>query len=128
LLSNLSRSDEIKKLLLEFNREEEFRGINFGFMLGWFNHPKLAPIFHFFANILANVSSFKDTREFIMLPKVKLLESITTSILSIESNRRQGTLKALRNCLFEYENEQTLEYILTSKVTIFNQSLQLSLG
>jgi hypothetical protein len=117
LLSNLSRADEIKDLLLEMNREEEFRGINFQFMVGWFTHPRIAPIFHFFANILANLSANEDTRAFIMQPKVKLLDNIVTCVMSVEPNRRMGTLKALRNCFFEYENEKTLEYILTPKVT-----------
>jgi Domain of unknown function (DUF383). len=115
-LSNLSRSDEVKKQLLELHREPDFQGLNFQFMLTWFNHPKISFTLHFFGNILANLSSSKEMREFILQPKFKLLENITLSILSVDNNRRLGCLKTIRNCFFEYENEKTLEYLLTPQV------------
>jgi len=112
----LSQNDEVKKRILELNREPDFHGLNFSFMLSWFNHPTISPTFHFFANIVANISATKETREFIMQPKIQLLEHIITSIFSVEPNRRMGIIRTIRNCVFEYEDEKTLEYLISPKV------------
>jgi len=116
LLSNLSQNDEVKRQILEFDREPDFHGLTFSFMLSWFNHPTISPTFHFFANILANLSSIKETREFILDPKVKLLEAIVNNVFSVEPNRRLGCIRTIRNCLFDYENPKTLEYLTDPKV------------
>lgn len=120
LLSNLSQNDEVKRQILELHREPEFHGLNFSFMLSWFNHPVISPTFHFFGNILANVTAVKETREFVMDPKIKLLEGVVNNIFSVEPNRRQGCIRALRNCVFEYENPKSLEYLIDPKVNLLN--------
>ena len=80
----------------------------------------ISPMFHFFANVLANVTSDKKCRDFVLDPKIKLFDYITPSVYSAEPNRRLGTLKTLRNCFFEYESESVLNYILSPEVTIPN--------
>ena len=115
-LSNLSLNDDAKEQILEFHREPEFHGLHYSFMLNWFSHRKIGPLFHFFANILANLTSQAKCREFLLEPKQKLFENITTSIYSADPNRRLGTLKTLRNCFFEYENENVVNYILDPQV------------
>ena len=115
-LSNLSHNDVVREQILEFDREPEFHGLHVSLMLGWFSHPKLSPFFHFFSNVLANLTSDKKCREFLLEPKWKLFDHITTSVYSADPNRRLGTLKVLRNLFFEYENEVVLKYILSPAV------------
>ena len=116
LLSNLSQNDEVKKQILEFDREADFHGLTFSFMLSWFNHPTISPTFHFFANILANLSSIKETREFILQPKIQMLENVVNNVFSVEPNRRLGCIRTIRNCFFDYEDQTTLEYLINPKV------------
>jgi len=124
LLSNLSQNDEAKRQILELHRDAEFHGLNFSFMLSWFNHPVISPTFHFFGNILANVTASKDTREFVLEPKMKLLEGMVNNLFSVEPNRRQGCIRAIRNCVFEYENPKFLEYLIDPKIDLLNGLLK----
>jgi len=123
-LSNLSHNDQAREQVLELDREPEFHGLHVSLMLNWFSHPKLSPFFHFFANVVANLTSDKKCREFLLEPKFKLFDHITSSVYSADPNRRLGTLKVLRNCFFEYENEIVVKYVLSPEHKILNSLLK----
>ena len=124
VLSNASQFPLVKKNIMELHREPEFHGLNFGFLLSWFAHPKISVFFHFFANILANLSAYKETREVMVDPRHRFLENTMLSIFSIEMNRRKGTLKALKNYVFEWENQKFLEYLITPKLEVLDNFLK----
>jgi len=114
----------VKKHILEMHREPEFHGVNFSLLLGWFSHKTISPFFHFFANVLANLSATQETREAMPNPRYRLVENVILSILSLEQNRRKGVLKTLRNCFFEWENPKVLEYFLDPKHKVLENLLK----
>jgi len=124
LFSNITRDDESKRSLLELDREPDFQGLNLGLILSWFNHAKLSNILHFIGLVIANLSSTKETREFMLQPRFRLLECIIPGILNTDRNRRIGCLKTIRNCFFEYENDEALNYLMTPKLDILNVMLK----
>lgn len=64
------------------------------------------------ANILANVSSFKEGREHFVGNKGFLVARIEKLIFTDIRDMRIAVLKILRNCLFEFEDEEFATGIL----------------
>jgi hypothetical protein len=66
-------------------------------------------------NILSNISSFKDTREFLTSDGGVFTCRLQRLLYSPVRDVRVSTLKVLRNLLFEFENEKFVDGILQAE-------------
>lgn len=63
-------------------------------------------------NILANISSFKEGREFLTSDDAAFTCRLQKMLFSSSRDARVATIRVLRNCLFEFENEKFVDGLL----------------
>lgn len=91
--------------------EGEKNGYFVELLLGLLEAGPYDKMYHI-ANILANVTSFKEGREFFVADKGYLVVRLEKLLFCDIREMRIAIMKSIRNCLFEFENEPFADGLL----------------
>jgi len=101
LLSNLTQEDEGKLKVLDLENPS-MKGFYLWKLLRFYGIQDYEHYFHLISNIITNLSSLEVGRKF-FLEESKIFLKIVSFINHPNNLRKLGTLRTVRNCLFEYE-------------------------
>lgn len=103
LLSNVSNTESGQKHIL--GTEEKTRGAIIENLVGMFTYFRTGEMFDFVANILANVSSLKDGRVWMIEHSKNILSPVFLLLQDRElsTHRMKHLIETVRNVCFEYE-------------------------
>lgn len=102
LLTNISMEEEGQKHCLG---EGVFKGVMLENLLGMFTYFSANASFDFVANTLANVTSLKEGRKWLIESGNldKIADLLVRRTCPVNDHRRKYLVHALRNCMFENE-------------------------